>query len=358
MPGRSRTPPQGGLPLPLDLDERVVRIACDESGFSGRNMLDPSTPLFAHASVDLDVVEAAALVAELRSRTRWSRSELKSGPLLRGPQAGEVRTVLLASLCTDGVGRANVLLVDKEFFLATRVVDLFLEDPSYAAGTAATRTARPAARDLYRAGRAHPDEWATFLRALVTLVRTKQRSTPPGVLVERLLGARDDLVAAVGSRVPAALAGLDRAHVRDVVDRLDRGDPLIPPPLEPLVPALAGTVLHWSRGHRQVLVTHDEQSALTAPRLRRLQRTLALDGTDAAETPEPHRSSSPTRDARRSSSPARSALAGLVSVDSRDDPRVQVADLLAGVVRRTQGVATDRHLAPLLSDASLWDPCP
>jgi hypothetical protein len=188
------------------------------------------------------------------------------------------------------------------------------------------------------------------------------------VLVERLLGARDDLVAAVGSRVPAALTDLDRAHVRDVVDRLDRGDPLIPPPLEPLVPALAGTVLHWSRGHRQVLVTHDEQSALTAPRLRRLQRTLALDGTDAAPTRDARRSSSPTRDARRSSSPtrdarrssspARSALAGLVSVDSRDDPRVQVADLLAGVVRRTQGVATDRHLAPLLSDASLWDPCP
>ena len=50
------------------------------------------------------------------------------------------------------------------------------------------------------------------------------------------------------------------------------GDRSIPPPLEPLLPALAETVLFWSGGKRQVLVTHDEQSALTADRLRGLQR--------------------------------------------------------------------------------------
>ncbi len=59
-----------------------------------------------------------------------------------------------------------------------------------------------------------------------------------------------------------------------------------------------------------MLVVHDEQSALTADRLTRLQRALA--GPDGV-----------------------SPLAGLVTVDSRDDPRVQVADLLAGIARRS-----------------------
>ena len=46
-----RLPPQGGLP-PLDgLVGTVVEIACDESGFSGSNLLDVATPVIAHASV-------------------------------------------------------------------------------------------------------------------------------------------------------------------------------------------------------------------------------------------------------------------------------------------------------------------
>jgi len=109
--------------------------------------------------------------------------------------------------------------------------------------------------------------------------------------------------------------------------------------LEPLLPALAETVLFWSGGLRQVLVIHDEQSALTATRLRRLQQVLA-DRTDGAVGPL-------TRI---------SPLAGLVTVDSRDDPRVQVADVLAGIARRSPDVGGDPLLQPFLSPTSLRDP--
>ena len=61
--------------------------------------------------------------------------------------------------------------------------------------------------------------------------------------------------------------------------RLAHDDRSIPPPLEPMLPALAETVLFWSGGQRQVLVIHDEQSALTADRLRRLQDALT-EGAD------------------------------------------------------------------------------
>jgi len=77
--------------------------------------------------------------------------------------------------------------------------------------------------------------------------------------------------------------------------RLIDEDPAYPPPLEPLVPALAKTLLFWSGGARSVSVVHDEQSALA-----------------------------------EAVSPAPPPLRSLVQVDSRDDPRVQVADLLAG----------------------------
>jgi hypothetical protein len=95
-----------------------------------------------------------------------------------------------------------------------------------------------------------------------------------------------------------------------------------------------------------VLVIHDEQSALTASRLRRLQQVLA-DGADLP-VPDAHEAGVP---------PARvSPLAGLVTVDSRDDPRVQVADLLAGVARRSPNIGDDGPLEPFLSPNSLRDP--
>ena len=300
-----RTPLQGGLPPGGAPAGAVVEIACDESGFSGTNLLDPATPVITHASVDLATEEAAALIARLRSRFRFSPHELKSGQFLRRPQAGEALDWLLTALA----GRAHVHVIDKEFFLVTRIVDLLLAEPSYAAGTRLSEEHRPAAAALYRAGHAAAGhEWAVFLSAFVELARVKRRH-PADRAIERFLHARD------------ALGGLPDGLTRERARALVARDDAVPPPLEPLLPALAETVLFWSdatnagtsAGPRQVLVVHDEQSALTADRLTRLGRALA----------------------DRS---GRSPLAGLVMVDSRDDPRVQVADLLAGVARREPGV--------------------
>jgi hypothetical protein len=324
-----RLPLQGGLP-PVDVPAgAVVEVACDESGFSGTNLLDPSTPVITHASVDLSVEEAAALITALRSGFRFSPAEFKSGPFLRGPRAAEAQEWFLAQLR----GRAHIHLVDKEFFLATRIVDLFLADPSYAAGTRLTQRHRPAALALYRSGRAADAGWLPLLAAFVELVRTKRRHRPDRRALERFFAARDALI----RDIPAdeVLAGLAAARVWDVVTRLGN-DPSIPPPLEPLVPAVAETVLFWSAGRRQVLVIHDEQSALTAGRLRRLQQVLA----DTSALP----------------GTGESPLAGLVMVDSRDDPRVQVADLLAGAARRAPAIVDDGPLRPFLSPTSLRDP--
>nr|WP_296065884.1 hypothetical protein [uncultured Actinoplanes sp.] len=312
-----RSPLQGGLPPADAVAGPVVEIACDESGFSGTNLLDPATPVITHASVDLGVDEAAALIGELRV----SAHELKSGQFLRRPDADAPR--FLRAL----TGRALVHLVDKEFFLVTRIVDLLLAEPTYAAGTRLTRHHRPPALALYRAGRTAGKDWHAFLAAFVELVRTK-RPGPLDRRVQRFFQTRDALARhGLGPAERAVLDRLTEPHVRAVVTRLDNDDRSIPPPLEPLLPALAETVLSWSGGRRQVLVIHDEQSALTADRLTRLQRALTDDD-------------------------GLSPLAGLLMADSRDDPRVQVADLLAGMARRSPALVG----GALLSPTSLRDP--
>ena len=337
-----RSPLQGGLP-PVDaVIGAVVEIACDESGFSGTNLLHSAAPVITHASVDLSVGEAIGLITALRSGFRFSPHEFKSGKFLRGPGAGEALEWFLAALN----GRACVHLVDKEFFLVTRIVDLLLAEPSYAAGTRLTQEHRPAALALYRARRSAGSDWGVFLAAFVDLVRIKRRH-PDHWTVERFFQARDALVRdGLGAPAEAVLNGLSPTHVRAVLTRLSNNDRSIPPPLEPLLPALAETVLSWSGGRRQVRVIHDEQSALTADRLTRLQQVLANDGG-----PSPA-----DADVAGALPAGVSPLAGLVMVDSRDDPRVQVADLLAGVARRMSGIINDAPLQALLSPTSLRDP--
>jgi hypothetical protein len=340
-----RLPLQGGLP-PVDaVAGTVVEIACDESGFSGTNLLHPAIPVITHASVDLGAGEAAGLIAALRRGLRFSPNEVKSGQLLRGPNAGETLAWFLAALS----GRAHIHLVDKEYFLVTRIVDLLLAEPSYAAGTRLAQDHRPAALTLYRARSLANGDWAVFLAAFIELVRIKRRHRADHQAFEGFFQARDALRRRrLGAQAEAVLDRLNPTRVRAVLTRLGNDDPSIPPPLEPMLPALAETVLFWSGGRRRVLVIHDEQSALTAGRLRRLQQALADGAASSLAAP----------DETGSSAAAVSPLAGLVMVDSRDDPRVQVADLLAGVARRLPGSLNDGPLQPFLSPTSLRDPEP
>jgi hypothetical protein len=173
------------------------------------------------------------------------------------------------------------------------VFELFTEEPSYGAGTSlGTDHSEAAAALRHRTG---------FLAAFVDLTRTKRVRLMDHAAVDRFL-------ATMPADVPA-LRTVTRARVEEVMQRLIDEDPELPPPLEPLVPALAETVLYWAAGGREVAVVHDEQSALTPGRVARLGAFLA---------------------SRVEPAPVRS----FVQVDSRDDPRVQLADLLAGIARR------------------------
>jgi hypothetical protein len=279
-----------------------VEIACDESGFSGTNLLDPASPVITHASVDLAVPEAAEVVDVLQSRLR-TRCEYKSHHLLRPEQQPALEWFL-----TTLRGRAHVHVIDKTGYVAARVLDLFVEDPSYGAGTSLGRDHSEAVLALRQR--------TAFLAAFVELTRTKRVRRIDHDTIDRF-------VATMPTDLPP-LREVTRARVEAVMVRLIDEDPAVPPPLEPLVPALAETLLFWSAGERSVAVVHDEQSALTRGRVARL-------GTFLAEAV----------------SPAPPPLRSFLQVDSRDDPRVQVADLLAGIARR-HTPEPDDLLAPYL----------
>jgi hypothetical protein len=261
-----------------------IEIACDESGFSGTNLLDPASPVITHAGVDLSTVAAAEVVAVLRSRFRH-RSEYKSSQLLRSEQLEWFLTTLR--------GRAHVEVINKAEYVAARVLELFAGHPSYADGTILGRDHTITVRRLR-----HRTE---FLAAFVELTRTKRLK-----LIDH--AAIDHFFTTMPADIPE-LRMITRAQVEDLMLRLIDDDPTIPPPLEPMIPALANTVLFWSAGERSVAVIHDEQSALTRHRVARLAAYLA-----ETSTPPP--------------------LLGVTQVDSKIDPRVQVADLLAGITRR------------------------
>ena len=273
----------------MTIQSSWVEIACDESGFSGSNLLNSASPVITHASIDLAVPEAAEVLFVLRSRLH-SRSEYKSNQLLR-PDRQPALEWFLNTLR----GRAHVHVIDKTGYVAARVLELFTEEPSYGAGT--------------RLGRDHSDavlvlrQRTEFLAAFVNLTRTKRVRLIDHDAIDRFFATKPADV--------AALCEVTRARVEDVMVRLIDEDPSFPPPLEPLVPALAETLLFWSAGERSVDVVHDEQSALTRDRVARLGAFLA-----------------------RAVSPAPAPLRSFRQVDSRDDPRVQVADLLAGLARR------------------------
>jgi hypothetical protein len=284
----------------------VAEIACDESGSEGENLIGANTDVFAHAGVRLTVAEAAGCVAELRERIRSPALEYKANHLLRGKN----RAALVWLLGPSGPlpGNASVLLADKALFVAGKVVDLLVDEVPYPE----CLTRRPDARALalHREGaRTHGAAgWTEFLRSFTDLLRTSPRH---------------EGTSAAEFFAQAGRFGRARPHIEELRAQL-LANPKLVPPLDPLMPALVDTVAHW----QPATIVHDEQQSLTPERL-----DLLL---------------GPGRDLR--------------FVDSRADPRVQVADFLAGVARRIAEDHLHGHadaeltglLRPYVLPASVW----
>lgn len=279
--------------------------------------------MFTHASVDLTSAQAAIAIAHLRSLARSQAPEFKSEQLLR-PQN---RDALLWLIGPQGPLRGHALtyLVDKDYFVVGKVIDLLVEEVAHAAGRDlyADGKARELAWMLHREGRRAlgATDWATLLTAFNSLMRIKQRKGVKAT-VDDFFNVVDGVrLKSTRRAVEAVLTVVwqARPHAEQFQGRLLDSDVI--PALDPLMAALPVTVGTWAaRTGRPVRVVHDTQAALTEGRVKVLIRSLARPHPDFARFVAPVR------------------LLAVEQVDSRIDPRVQVADLLAGASRI---IATD-----------------
>jgi hypothetical protein len=285
----------------------TVEVACDESGFVGGSLFGGAR-VFAHASVHVDPGDAVALVDEVRRRTGAGSQELKASRLNRS-WAQPVAAWLCAA---DGPlqGRAVVHLTDTRLFGLARLAQVLRADSE----PEGWWSPREEPESWAHALRLHavldelPQRWERELlvsgRNLLWIRRRRRLEQPVETWVDVVRGAAERLPDEESRRSLAAWASPraeERAHNHLAV-------PPASPLSEPLLPALRWTVGHWS-ALGDVSVVHDEQSVLTAARVAAIADELAA-----------------SRPGRR--------MAGFSRVDSRDDARVQLADLVAGVVRR------------------------
>ncbi|HEY5786343.1 MAG TPA: hypothetical protein VIT65_16365 [Microlunatus sp.] len=286
-----------------------VEIACDESGFTGGNLTFRHT-VFTHASLRLPIESAREEMARLRLRVA-AHGELKASWLLRWCDDDDLRRLLDPSgLLGDQV---RVHVTDTRLFLLCRLADVLLGSGEISGLDLPDEGAphREVALELYRQGDTvfGLQRWQAFLIAAGKALRVTSRWVPASA-VSDFEGELGELAAAPApASVREALLRLRTAAGRAMaVRRSLEVDSRRSPLLEPLLPALTRCVLGWGAVHRDLIVIHDEQSVLTPWRIRDIAHRLdlALPGH----------------------------LLDLRRVDSRDDPRVQIADLVAGIARR------------------------
>jgi hypothetical protein len=256
-------------------------IACDESGYEGEKLIGGVTDVFAHGSVRLNADTAEDCIRELRDRIRSPATEYKANHVLREKH----RPVLIWLLGPLGplYGSARVYLVDKAEFVVRRLLEALSDatDPEM----------------FYREGRTafDPGDWQAFLLAANDLMRTKDHDAP----VDCFFAAAERLVR-TPSGADRVLKGFERSRAEALRVRL-RDDPAMVPPMDPLVPAIVHAVERWGGGD-PVTVVHDRQTTLSPSRIRQIGGMCRLDGLEL--------------------------------VTARTDPRVQMADFLAGVARK------------------------
>ena len=321
---------------------RHVEIACDESGFSGGNLVGVGhSPVFAHASIRIEPEIAAELIKHLRHEIgARGTGEYKSPEILRPRR----RPVLLWLLGPSSpiYGNAYVHLTDTRFFVLARMIDVLLggQPVSGIASPGRNARTRPMALALYGHGEQSygRSRWQEFLTLSANLFRTNNRWLPK-TPVQTFYATVDNMASSSTAADLREVMDLLRS-TRPVAEATRASyleNPKLTPLMEPLLPALNRAVHHWGSSAQTLSVVHDEQSALTPERLADIATAYAAN--------QPGRQ-----------------LTDVRFVDSSREPRVQIADFVAGIARKLASDQLKDHadpeiaalLGPLVDHQSVW----
>lgn len=306
--------------------------------------MDSRHPVFCHGSTDLDSDTAAELMAGLRHELRSQAKEVKTEQLMK-PGAAAARSRLFG---VGGAlhGHALMYLVDKQYFVVAKAVDLLIEELAHSGGIDlyGSSQARIMAHTLYREGpRAFARaEWEGLLGQFNSLMRATQRKGNKATVDEffetiehlRFRGRRkkvDDIVNILSKTRPFAEEFQIRLASADSVRTMD-----------PLLAAIPETARIWyAKQHEPISILHDQQAALDPETIHQTLQHLRK----------------PLPEFRRFHGPVE--IDEIRQVDSKNDPRVQVADLIAGMGRVVGTTALAGSRSPLdpaayVARSSVW----
>jgi hypothetical protein len=320
-----------------------IEIACDESGFSGGNLVGGGhSPVFAHASVRIESETADELVQHLRREIgARGEGEYKSPEILR-PRRRPV-VVWLLGTSSPIYGNAHVHLTDTRFFVLARLVDVLLGREPVRGITCPGKSpdTRAMALALHRSGEQSygTARWQEFLTQSANLFRTNNRwlpKTPVPMFYAAVEAMAQTSAAADVQHVMSMLRST--RPIAEATRASHLQNPKMTPLMEPSLPALNRTVRYWGSYTRTLSVLHDEQSALTPERIAEIATAFAASNYPGHQLTE------------------------VRFVDSRREPRVQLADFVAGIARRVAAEELKGRpdleiitlLGPLIDHESVW----
>lgn len=313
-------------------------IVCDESGYSGPNLLDAHQRFMTHASTDLSPEMANEVIKEVRQRSRMHDAEEMKWKSLQKRRPDAVRWLLAES--GPLAGHAKLIVADKLYTLVAKIIDLLVEVVEYEAGNhfyASSGQARKHSRILFRNGeRAFGKQaWSDLLEAFLKLA--KEGDATAGANFVQMV---DDLrlrghVRAIESIMDSIWQA--RAEVGELLDPDSRIATM-----NPIYTMLPTTIrLWWDDVREPIFVLHDETNALNDEVVKLTRLIMA----------------NPLPEHRRVAPPV--PFSGLEKVNSKTDARVQVADLLAGAgrvcaERAWLGEESDLFVGHFIHPGSMW----
>jgi hypothetical protein len=108
----------------MDISQnKIQEIYCDESGFTGNNLLDEQTPFFVYATVAVSHEEAKDFVDKVRKDYKVQASELKFQNLIKHSKGRQAIGNILETFSI----RAKVAVYDKKFSLACKFYEYIFE---------------------------------------------------------------------------------------------------------------------------------------------------------------------------------------------------------------------------------------
>ena len=105
------------------MKETIQEIYCDESGFTGNNLLDKKDTVFAYASVAINHEEATEYVNNIIQKYQLQGGELKGKNLLKYPK----RQKVIAEILINFKDRIKVAVYHKKFNLACKLYEYIFE---------------------------------------------------------------------------------------------------------------------------------------------------------------------------------------------------------------------------------------